>query len=83
MAKAGSEIPLRTHHSSGIADDKYNWELSIAPYTLSSAMVDTKSMAAELFKINVTVDWGDENSDGRKLELATLKMLTKNNNALP
>lgn len=77
LAKTGSEIPLRSHRSSGVADEKYNWEIDIAPHTLNSAPFKTPN--AELFKINVIVDWGEADGDRRTFELATLKTLTKTN----
>ena len=83
MAKTGAEIPLRSHESSGVIDEKYNWLLRISPYNLQGMNADIKTWGAELYKINVTVDWGDENSDNRQIQLATLKLLTKANNALP
>lgn len=79
MAKTGSEIPLKNHQSAGVADEKYHWEVNIVPYRLNSAGFDTKAANAELFKINVNVNWGEGNDDRRSLQLATLKLLTKNN----
>jgi general secretion pathway protein I len=85
MAQTGSEIPLRSEHKSGVKDEKYNWQLDISPYKLSAETMDAKAVGVELYKINVTVDWGDEGSDGdnRKIQLATLKTLTQSNNGQP
>jgi general secretion pathway protein I len=85
MAQTGSEIPLRSEHISGVKDEKYNWQLDIRPYKLSAETMDAKAVGVELYKINVTVDWGDEGSDGdnRKIQLATLKTLSQSNNGQP
>ena len=83
MAKTGAEIPLRGHESSGIIDEKYNWLLRISPYNLQGMNADVKTWGAELYKINVTVDWGEDGGDNRKIQLASLKLLTKTNNELP
>lgn len=85
MAQTGSEIQLRSEHKSGVEDEKYNWQLDISPYKLSAETMDAKAVGVELYKINVTVDWGDEGSSGdnRKIQLATLKTLTQTNNDQP
>ena len=84
MAKTGAEIPLRSHESSGTVDDKYNWLLRIRPYTLRGEEGELKIPQSELFQINVTVDWGDDNpeGDGRQVQLSSLKLYNKPNAAL-
>jgi general secretion pathway protein I len=80
MAKTGAEIPLRNHESSGVIDNKYNWLLRISPYTFQSSDNATKVAGVELYKVNVAVNWGDdENADNRMFQLATLKLLNKPN----
>lgn len=81
IAKTGSEIPIKEHQSSGDEGDKYHWELIISPYALSSEGFDPKTAPAELFKVNVTVNWGDGDSDDRQIQLTTLKLAAKNNGA--
>ncbi len=79
IAKTGSEIPLKDHQSSGNENDKYHWELTVSPFTLSGEGIDPINEAAELYKVNVTVNWGDGESDDRQVKLTTLKLAGKNN----
>jgi general secretion pathway protein I len=79
IAKTGSEIPLKDHQSSGDENKKYHWSLSISPFFLSGEGIDPKTATAQLFKINVTVNWGDGQNDDRQIQLTTLKLAAKNN----
>jgi general secretion pathway protein I len=81
IAKTGSEIPLKESQDSGDENEKYHWQLTIRPYPLGSKDVDPKSIPAELYKVNVTVMWGDGDSDDRQVQLTTLKLAGKNNGA--
>lgn len=87
MAKTGSEIPIKDHQSSGVENEKYRWSLSIRPYTPASEAIDPKNIAAEIFKVNAIVAWGEGEggSDDREVQLATLKLAGKKNapSALP
>jgi general secretion pathway protein I len=76
IAKTGSEIPLKDHQSSGEENEKYHWQLTISPYLLGSEDIDPKTIPAELFKVSVTVDWGE--GDNRQIQLNTLKLAAKN-----
>jgi general secretion pathway protein I len=81
LAKTGSEIPLKDHQSTGEENEKYHWELIITPFTASNESVDPKNAAAQLYKVSVTVMWGDGegNGDDRQIQLTTLKLTAKNN----
>ena len=79
IAKTGSEIPLKGHQSSGDENEKYHWSLTVSPFFLSGEGIDPKNAAAQLYKINVTVSWGDGESDDRQIQLTTLKLVAKNN----
>lgn len=79
MAKTGSEITLKDHQSSGVEDEKYHWSLTVSPYFLSTDMVDPKNAVAELYKVNATVTWGDDDNDDRQVQASTLKLVAKNN----
>ena len=79
IAKTGSEIPLKDHQSSGDENEKYHWSLTVSPFFLSGEGIDPKNAAAQLYKINVTVNWGDGESDDRQIQLTTLKLVAKNN----
>ena len=77
IAKTGSEIPIEEHQSTGDENEKYHWELTIRPYTISGENFDPKSVALELFKVNATVSWGEGDSDDRQIQLTTVKLATK------
>ncbi len=81
LAKAGTEIEIKDHQSTGIENEKYRWTLYIRPFTISGENFDPKNAPAELYKVNAVVEWGDEDDGGdrRQLQLATLKLATKNN----
>ncbi|MBK8816273.1 MAG: prepilin-type N-terminal cleavage/methylation domain-containing protein [Methylococcaceae bacterium] len=80
VAKAGTEITLKDHQSTGIENDKYHWSLNIRPYTITGEAIDPKNVTAELYKVNAIVEWGDgDDSDNRQLQIATLKLAPKNN----
>lgn len=79
IAKTGSEIPIKEHQSSGDENEKYHWQLTISPYPLSREDFDPKAIPAELFKVSVTVNWGDGESDDRQIQLNTLKLAAKAN----
>lgn len=83
LAKTGSEIPLKDHQSSGDENEKYHWQLTISPFSLSGESFDTKNAVAQLYKVSVTVAWGDgePGSDDRQIHLTTLKLAAKNNAA--
>ncbi len=81
MAKTGSEIAIKDHQSSGVENEKYRWTLDIRPFIPAGDSLDPKNMAAEIFKVNVIVAWGDgeAGSDDRQVQLATLKLAGKKN----
>lgn len=79
ISKTGSVIPLKGHQSSGDENKKYHWELVISPYTLAGESFDPKSVPVELFKVQVTVVWGEGEGagDDRQIQLSTLKLAAK------
>jgi general secretion pathway protein I len=81
IAKTGLEIPLKDHQSSGDENKKYHWSLSISPFFLRGEGIDPKTATVQLYKVNVTVNWGDGASDDRQIQLNTLKLAAKNNAA--
>ncbi len=83
IAKTGTEIPIKDHQSTGDQNEKYHWSLDIRPYTITGENIDPKNASAELYKVNATVEWGDgdDASDNRQLQIATLKLAPKNNAA--
>jgi general secretion pathway protein I len=81
IAKTGSEIPLKDHQSSGLENEKYQWSLTVSPFFLSGEDIDPKNATAQLYKVNVTVNWGDGGNDDRQIQLTTLKLVAKNNAA--
>jgi general secretion pathway protein I len=79
MAQTGVETLLQPGESSGTKNEKYNWRVIISPFQFTAENLDMTTLTAELFKVKVTVNWGDENSgnQGRELELVTLKLANK------
>jgi len=74
MAQAGVTAPLQPGENSGVDQQKYQWLMSVTPYTLSFANVtdkDADEPPVKLFKVTVVVSWGD---DDRQLELTKLKL---------
>jgi general secretion pathway protein I len=76
MAQTGVESPLQQGESSGQVNDKYYWRVSVTPFQFVAEDLDVTAIAAVLFKVKVTVNWGD-NADGRQVELTTLKLANK------
>lgn len=77
MAGTGVETPLKPSETTGVENEKYHWQVSVSPYQFMAENVDVSTIAAELFKVKVTVSWGDGNADGRQVELVTLKLANK------
>jgi general secretion pathway protein I len=74
MAQVGVEAPLQQGETEGLENEKYRWRVSVRPFQLLSVNVDAAAVAAELFKVEVTVNWGVED---RQVELTTLKLAKK------
>jgi general secretion pathway protein I len=74
MAQAGVESPLQPGETEGLENEKYRWRVSVRPFQLMSVNVDPAAVTAELFKVEVTVNWGAED---RQVELTTLKLARK------
>lgn len=79
MAQTGVETPLQTGELTGLENEKYHWRVSVSPFQFTAEDVNVSTVAAVLFKIKVTVNWSDGNarSDGRQVELITLKLVNK------
>jgi general secretion pathway protein I len=79
MAQTGVETPLQAGESSGQKNEKYKWQVIISPFQFTAENLDLTTLTVELFKVKVTVSWGDDNSgnQGRQLELVTLKLASK------
>ncbi|MDO9168685.1 MAG: prepilin-type N-terminal cleavage/methylation domain-containing protein [Methylobacter sp.] len=79
MAKTGIEAPLKPSEATGLENEKYHWRVSVSPFQFMAENVGVTTLAAELFKIKVTVSWGDDNArvDDRQVELITLKLVNK------
>lgn len=77
MAKTGVETPLQAGESSGeVNHDKYRWQVIVQPYQFSPDGMDTSTLNTTLFKVSVTVNWGDE-PHVRQVKLVTLKLVNK------
>jgi len=81
MARTGVESSLQPGQTAGIENDKYSWQVTVAPYEPTLEGFDTKSLSAALFMVTVNVSWdGNGVSDGnhqREVELSTLKLSSK------
>ncbi len=79
MAKTGVETPLQQGESDGLEHDKYQWRVSISPFQFAAENLDVSELPVVLFKVKVTVSWGDDNprADDRQVELITLKLANK------
>jgi len=81
MAAEGVEKPLQAGQESGLENDKYRWLVEVSPFQFNPENVGLETMTAALFKIKVTVRWGDDNADGdgRQIALTKLKLINKTN----
>ena len=77
MAKTGVETPLQANQASGVENEKYHWLVEVSPFEFNPENVDPTALTAVLFKVKVTVSWGDDNVNDRQIELTTLKLINK------
>ena len=77
MAKTGVETPLQANQASGLENEKYHWLVEVSPFEFNPENVDPTALTAVLFKVKVTVSWGDDNVNDRQIELTTLKLINK------
>jgi general secretion pathway protein I len=77
MAKTGVETPLQNGRDSGLENDKYHWLVEVSPIVFNPEDIDATAITTALFKVRVIVSWGDDNVNGRRIELTTLKLSNK------
>lgn len=77
MAKTGVATPLQANQASGMENEKYHWLVEVSPFEFNPENVDPTALKAVLFKVRVTVSWGDDNFNDRQIELTTLKLINK------
>ncbi|MDO9106247.1 MAG: type II secretion system protein [Methylovulum sp.] len=77
MIRTGVETPLQAGETSGLDGEHYNWRVVVNPYVLPPDQVDVNALKLALFKVDVTVSWGDGNTGERQIELSTLKLTTE------
>ena len=79
MAKTGVETPLQAGQEAGVENEKYHWRVVVSPFEFNPENSDVTAITAILFKVKVTVTWGDDNTNvkGRQVELTTLKLVNK------
>ncbi|MGR8998832.1 MAG: type IV pilus modification PilV family protein [Gammaproteobacteria bacterium] len=75
MAQTGVETALQAGQTSGLEDDKYRWQVTVSPFNPGIATLDAPAITVTLFKVKVSVNWGDTND--RQIELTTLKLANK------
>jgi general secretion pathway protein I len=78
MTRAGVETPLQAGESSGLENDHYNWRVVVNPYAYNPEQLDMSALKLVLFKVDVTVSWGDGSSSERQIALSTLKLASEN-----
>jgi len=77
MAQTGVETPLQAGQTSGQEDKKYRWLVVVTPFNSAIAKLNTEVITVTLFKVKVSVNWGDANDNDRQIELTTLKLVNK------
>lgn len=79
MSKTGVETPLQTGQEEGTENEKYHWRVVVSPFEFNPENVDVTALNAMLFRVKVTVTWGDDNTHAneRRVELTTLKLVNK------
>ena len=76
MAKTGVEKPLQVGEIAGVERNKYHWQVAIQAFQFNPDQFDTTTLNTSLFKVRVTVSWGDE-LRARQVKLVTLKLINK------
>jgi general secretion pathway protein I len=77
MAQTGVETPLQQGEMSGVENERYQWLVSISPFTPTIENFDSATLPILLFKVNVTVTWSDGQASDRQIELTTLRLVNK------
>jgi general secretion pathway protein I len=78
MSRVGVEVPLQANEATGLENEKYHWRVSVSPFQFAAENLDAAALPVVLFKVKVTVNWGDNApADGRQVELITLKLANK------
>lgn len=79
MAKTGVETPLQAGQEAGLENAKFHWRVEVSPFEFNPENTDVTAITAILFKVKVTVSWGDDNTRAqpRQVELNTLKLINK------
>lgn len=79
MSKTGVETPLQTGQKEGTENEKYHWRVVVSLFEVNPENVDVTALNAMLFRVKVTVTWGDDNTHAneRRVELTTLKLVNK------
>jgi len=74
MAKTGIESPLTMGKSSGVVADKYRWLIKTIP---APDTIEQKEIIFGLLQVQITIQWGEVESNSRQIELSTFKMAAK------
>jgi len=77
MAQTGVETPLQQGEMSGVENERYQWLVSISPFTPTIENFDPATLPILLFKVNVTVTWSDDQASDRQIELTALRLVNK------
>ena len=74
LAKTGTETKLAVGEQSGETKPYFNWKVNVSPIALAISSQLPEPLSKRVVKVNVQVQWGDENHP-RSLDLSTLKIL--------
>jgi len=79
----GTEIPLEEGEFSGIALDRYQWQLGIYPYVPPDEDLYTQKLAemsgVELYEVDLDIDWASGRRQ-RDLHFSTIRSVLANRN---
>ncbi len=80
--QVGTEIPLEEGEFSGVALDRYQWQLGIYPYATTDKNVRTLELAEmsgiKLYTVNLDIDWAVGRRQ-RDLHFSTIRSILANN----
>jgi len=77
LAQTGVETELQAGQTSGQEDEKYRWLVTVTPFSPAIEKLNLQAIPVTLFKVSVSVNWGDAKDNDRQIALTTLKLVNK------
>ena len=77
LAQTGVETELQAGQTSGQEDEKYRWLVTVTPFSPAIEKLNSQAIPVTLFKVSVSVNWGDAKDNDRQIALTTLKLVNK------